>query len=167
MTTHRLRGRAAAMLVMASALLAGCAAAGAEPGASSFFAGHAAGAQRAAAAARLAEARIAALPATPSTSQLEAVARAAARARRSLIAVSEWSTAQGGEEEDLVQAESEVTEGAADLANAMSALRDYASSPKPASRARYENELARGRALWNEGIVEIWYLAKRSGAPTA
>ncbi len=166
MAPRRLHGRATALVVIASALLAGCAAAGAEPGAASFFAGHEASATRAAAAARAAESQMAALGATPTEPRLEALALAAARARRSLVAVSEWDTAQEGEEEDLVQAESEVTEGATDLANAMSALRAYASTPKPASRARYERERARGRALWNEGIVELWYLAKRSNPAT-
>lgn len=166
MTARRFHGRATILLVLASALLAGCSAAGAEPNALSFFEGHAASATRAATAARLAEARIRALPPKPTEAQLQAVALAAARARRSLIAVSEWGTGQEGEEEDLVQSETEIVEGATRMADAMSALRSYASTPRPASRARYEEELAGGRELWNEGVVELWYLAKHTGPAT-
>jgi hypothetical protein len=147
-------------------LFAGCASTGAEPGASAFFTAHAAAARSAATAADAAQAEFSKLSPAPTAMQLEALTRAAATAHRDLVIVSEWNTLQGGEEEDLQQSEIEVTEGATHLAGAMAALRIYASAPRRAALARYRSELAFGRSRWNEGIVQLWYLAHRSGAPT-
>jgi hypothetical protein len=147
-------------------LFAGCASTGAEPGAGAFFTAHAGAARSAAMAADAVQSQFSKLPVPPTPGELEALTRAASAAHRDLVAVSEWNTLQGGEEEDLQQSEIEVTEGATHLAGAMAALRIYASAPRRAALARYRSELTFGRSRWNEGIVQLWYLAHRSDAPT-
>jgi hypothetical protein len=147
-------------------LVAGCASTGAEPGARAFFSAHSGAAKSAAQAADVAQAELSKLSPAPTARQLATLTRAAATAHRELVIVSEWNTLQGGEEEDLQQSEIEVTEGATHLAGAMAALRIYASAPRRAALVRYRSELAFGRSRWNEGIVQLWYLAHRSDAPT-
>lgn len=153
------------MATVAALTFAGCTSS-AQTDATAFLNEHVAGATRAAAATKAVEADVSRLSNSPTRLQLEALAPAAGEARRNLVQVSEWNVAEGGEEEDLPRAEAEVTEGASELANAMSALLAYARAPSAAVLARYHSELARGREQWNEGISQIWYLAHESSPPT-
>lgn len=146
--------------------VSGCAGAGAEPGAAAFVHDHAASVALAAAAVRGADARLERLQAPASAAQLAALERAAAGARRDVVGVSEWDVGEKGEEEDLEQAQREVTEGATRLVSAMSALQAYAGAPRAAALARYRSERARGREQWNQGVGQLWYLAHRSQPPT-
>ena len=59
-----------------------------------------------------------------------------------------------------------MTEGAAELAAAASALQAYAHAPSAAELADYASKLASGRTQWNEGISQLWYLAHASHPPT-
>lgn len=128
---------------------------------------------KAAAATNAVELRASRLSGAPaSASQLKRLARAAASARRAAVYAGEWSVAAGGEgggveeEEDLPRAETQVTEGANELARAVAALQAYARAPSAAALARYQNRLASAREEWDEGISEIWHLAHRSNPPT-
>jgi len=158
------RAGVAGALATGAVALAGCA--GAEPGAAKFVREHAASLAPAAAAVRRAEAQAAGLHAPLRGAQKASLEHAAALARRSVVGVSEWSVAEKGQEENLEQAEREVTEGAARLVTAMSALQVYGATPSPASLARYSSERARGREQWNQGIGQLWYLAHRADPPT-
>jgi hypothetical protein len=120
---------------------------------------------RAAAASKVVETDVSRLPRSPSRPLLERLAQAARDARRNAVQAGEWNFAEGGEEEDLQRAKAEMTEGANELANAMSALMSYARAPTTAAVARDESELARGREEWNGGISELWYLAHKSNPP--
>jgi len=164
--THRSFSTAGVAGAVASCIaLAGCAGAGAEPGAATFVRDHAVALAPAAAAVRRAEAQAAGLQLPLRDAQRTPLVHAAALARRSVVGVSEWSVDEKGQEEDLEQAEREVTEGAARLVNAMAALQVYTASPSSASLARYSAELARGREQWNQGIGQLWYLAHRADPP--
>ena len=98
------------------------------------------------------------------------LARAAAEAHGDAAQASAWSVAgrgeEGAEEEDVPRAETQVTEGAGELVSAMAALQAYARAPSAASLARYKSRLASGKAQWNEGISQLWYLAHASDPPT-
>ncbi len=151
----------------------GCASSSLQTEASEFVEGHGAAAMRAAAAANTVELRASGLSGAPaSASQLKRLARAAASARRAAVYAGEWSVAGGGEgggaeeEEDLPRAETQVTEGANELARAVAALQAYTRAPSAAALARYQDQLAGGREKWDEGISEIWHLARRSNPPT-
>jgi hypothetical protein len=153
------------MITAGALTFAGCASSSAQKGATSFLSEHVVGVARAAAATKAVEAEVSRLSSSPTRPQLERLARAAAKGHRNLVPASEWNVAEG-EEEDLPQAEAEVTEGANELANAMSALLAYARAPSGAALARYESELAHGREKWNGGISQLWYLAHESNPPT-
>ncbi len=107
---------------------------------------------------------------SPTRSQLERLARAAGKDHRNLVQASEWNVAAGGEEgaeeEDVPRAEAQVTNGANELARAMSVLQGYVRAPSAAALARYEDQLNHGRELWDEGISELWYLDHESNSPT-
>ncbi len=154
------------MATVAALTFAGCASSSAQVGATAFLNEHAARAARTAAATKAVEAEVSRLSSSPTRPQLERLARAASEAHRNVVQAGEWNVADGGEEEDLPRAEAEVTEGANELANAMSALLAYARAPSAAALARYESELAHGRERWNEGISQLWYLAHESNPPT-
>jgi hypothetical protein len=98
------------------------------------------------------------------------LAQAAVAARREVVKAGEWNPAGGveaaAEEEDLPRAESEVTDGADDLLDVVATIEAYARAPRASTLARYESELSRAREQWNEGISELWFLARRSGPPT-
>jgi len=135
--------------------------------ASAYLKEHLAAATHVAGATRAAQAEVSRLPRAPTQLQSQRVIRTAVAGHRDLVQASEWNVAaEGGEEEDLPRAEAGVTEGATELAHAMTALQAYARTPSAAALARYERELARGREQWNEGISQIWYLAGRSKPPT-
>lgn len=158
------------MAAVAALVLAGCAS-GTRTAAAAFLKEHAAGATRAAEATMAVEAQVAQLPSSPTRPQLERLAGVAGHGRRSTVQVGEWnvgepSVAEGSEEEDLPRAEAQVTEGANELADAMSALQSYVRAPSAAALARYNSELAHGRERWNEGISQLWFLAGRSNPPT-
>jgi hypothetical protein len=137
---------------------------------SAFRAEHGAEAARVATATKALEGQVARLRGDPRRSQLELLGRGAAQARRVLVAASEWDVAgagqEGAEEEDVPRAETQVTEGASELAGAMTALQSYARAPSATALARVEQKLAPARQQWNEGISQLWYLAHASGAPT-
>ncbi len=155
---------------VAALALAGCAS-GTRKAAIVFLGEHAAGATRAAAATKAVEAEVSQLPSSPTRSQLERLSSAVGHGRRSTVQVGEWnvgeaSVAEGSEEEDLPRAEAQVTEGANELADAMSARRSSVRAPRAGALARYRSELAHGREQWNEGISQLWFLAGRSNPPT-
>jgi hypothetical protein len=154
------------MATVAALTFAGCASSSAQLGATAFLNEHVAAAARAAAATKAVEAEVSRLSSSPTRPQLERLARAAGKGHRNVVQAGEWNVAEGGEEEDLPLAETEVTGGAKELANAISALRAYARAPSAAALARCESELAQGREKWNAGISELWYLAHESNPPT-
>ena len=157
---------ACTIVVVAGVALAGCSS-NAQTGASAFIGEHRAGAIRAAAATKAVETDVSRLSRSPTRPQLEQLARAASEGHLAVAQVQGWSVAEGAEEgEDLPLAESQVNEGAGELAKAMSVLRSSANAPDAAERTRYEGELARGRYRWNEGISQLWYLAHESDPPT-
>ncbi len=146
---------------------AGCAPGQVQTDASAFVNEHVDGATSASRAATAAEAQVSRLSKPPTGAQLERLARIAAEARRKLVRVGEWSVAaEGIEEEDLPRAEAEVTEGADDLTDAMSALKVYARAASAEALGRYVSELAHGREQWNGGVSQLWHLAHRSDPPT-
>ena len=103
----------------------------------------------------------------PTSSQLEQLARVAGEEHRDAVQAQGWNVAEGAEEgEDLPLAESQVNEGANDLAKATSALLAYARAPDAAALARYQDGLTVGRERWNEGIAQLWFLAHETNPPT-
>jgi hypothetical protein len=169
---QRRGGRAIATLAVIA--LSGCATSSQQTAASTFVGEHLQGAARAAAAVRAGEAELAQLPIRPTRAQLERLARTARAGRGEVAAAGEWHTVEisaesseeGGEEEDLPRAETQATQGATELATAMSDLQAYARAPSASALSRYRSELAGGREQWNEGISQLWYLAHTSHAPT-
>ncbi|MGD0454113.1 MAG: hypothetical protein ABSB69_11000 [Solirubrobacteraceae bacterium] len=170
MPARQLRRRLAAMATVAALTFAGCASGSPQTGATTFLDEHAAAAARVAAAAKTVQGEVSRLSSPPSRPQLGLLARSAGEAQRNLVQASEWNVAgqgeEGAEEEDVPRAETQVTEGAAELADATSALQAYARAPSAAALARYESKLASGRTQWNEGIAQLWYLAHASHPPT-
>lgn len=151
--------------VVALALL-GCASSSIQTDATAFLNEHLDGAARAAAATKAVEAAVSQLSSSPTGPQLQRLALAAGEARRELVGAGDWSIGEGGEEEDVPRAEGEVTEGASELARAMSALSAYARAPSATALARYRSDLTHGRERWNEGISHLFYLAHESHPPT-
>lgn len=151
---------------IAALACAGCARSQPQLSADTFLSEHSAAAAIAAASARAAAAEASRLRASPTAGELAALTRDASEGRRRMRLASEWSVTEGGEEEDVPRAEGELVEGSDELEKAMSSLLSYARSPSPATLATYRGELARGREKWNEGIGELWYLGRRSSAPT-
>jgi hypothetical protein len=163
----------AAVTLLAIAL-AGCATSSPQTAASTFVGEHLAAAARAAAAVKAGEVELAQLPSRSTRAQFERLARTAGAGLGDVAAAAKWhtieispaSSEEGAEEEDLPRAETQATQGATELANAMSALQAYARAPSASALARYRSELATGREQWNEGISQLWYLAHTSHAPT-
>jgi hypothetical protein len=166
----RLGGSLPPIALAASVLLVGCASGSPQSGAATFRDEHAGQAARMAAATKAVELEISRLSPAPSSAQLAGLARAAAQAHGDAARASAWNVAgrgeEGAEEEDVPRAETQVTEGAGEMASAMSALQAYAKGPSAASLARYMSELAGGQTQWNEGISQLWYLAHASDPPT-
>jgi hypothetical protein len=152
--------------------LAGCSSSTSVGGeASSFLREHASAATGTAAAARAVESEVARLSSRGSGSEaLARLAREASRAHRAAVQASEWSPAAGSEagseEENLERAEAQVTEGAEELARATAAIEGYARARGAAARARYASEMAHAREQWNEGVAQLWFLARRRNPPT-
>lgn len=162
---RRLRWRPGAMVTVGLLTFAGCASTSARTDATAFLSEHLAAIRSAAIATRAVEAEVSRLSSPPSRLQLERLTPVAAKGHRSVVGASEWDVAEG-EEEDLPQAEAEVTEGANELAHATSALLAYARAPGTAALTRDESELAHGREKWNGGISQLWFLAHESNPPT-
>jgi hypothetical protein len=162
--------RVGAMATLAAFSFAGCASSSVQEDAAAFVKGHVIAAVHAAVATKAVEAEVSRLSSPPTRSQLERLARAAGKDRRNLVHASEWAVAgggeQGGEEEDLPRAEAQVTNGANELARAMSLLQAYARTPSAAALARYATQLDHGREAWDEGISELWHLGHESNPPT-
>jgi hypothetical protein len=156
--------RSASLMILATLLVGGCGAT-AEPGAETFYREHAGEARRAASSLAALQAAVGALGANPSGPQLEALALQVHRAHRALLAAVNWTPAENGEEEGVSQAEKEIHEGAQALLAATGELRLYALKRNPASLVAYRRQLGAGSEYWNQGIRELWYVAKRPDAP--
>ncbi len=143
-----------AIVLGAGALLLGGCGASAEPGA-----------VKTAAAVMTLSRTIKALPARPTTAQLETLSLTAHRAHRTLLAATDWTVSEDGEEEGVSQAEKEIHEGSEALLAATGDARLYSLRLRSASLAAYRRELAAGREYWNQGIAELWYVAKKPSAP--
>ena len=172
MSARQLHGRLLALAAGTSVALAGCASSSIQTDATTFLNEHAVTATRVAVATKAVAAAASRLSRSPSRSQLEQLAHAAAQARRSSVLAGEWNVAKSGEggeegveEEDLPRAETEATESANELAGAMAALEAYTRAPTEAAFARYQSKLAHGREVWDESIAEIWHLANHSSPP--
>jgi hypothetical protein len=168
--TRKLRRPLAALAVAASVGLVGCASGSPQTGAATFRDEHAAVAARLAATAKSVQLEVSRLSPTPTRAQVGQLARAAAEVHGEADQAGAWSVAgrgeEGAEEEDLPRAETQVTEGASELASAMSALQSYARAPSAAALTGYQSKLANAQAEWNEGIAQLWYLAHASDPPT-
>ncbi len=156
--------RIAATLAGGVLLLAGCGAS-AEPGAGTFLHEHGSEARTTAALLMTVKTDLAGLSLDPSEAELQALALDAHRAHRALLAASDWTVSEDGEEEGVSQAEKEVHEGSEALLSAIADIRLYAVARHPRSLAAYRRELAAGREYWDQGIGELWYVAKQSGPP--
>jgi hypothetical protein len=162
------------MLGCATALAAaGCASSSIQADATAFLGEHGLAAMHAAAATRSVESAVGTLTPSSSRSQLQAISRAAAQARRGDVQAGEWNLATSGEggeegleEEDLPRAETETTEAAGELANAMASLQRYVHARTPSALAAYKTELDRGRERWDESVSQLWHLAHRGSPPT-
>jgi hypothetical protein len=154
-----------AIVLGAGALLLGGCGASAEPGAASFLREHKSEAVKTAAAVMTLSRTIKALPARPTTAQLETLSLTAHRAHRTLLAATDWTVSEDGEEEGVSQAEKEIHEGSEALLAATGDARLYSLRLRSASLAAYRRELAAGREYWNQGIAELWYVAKKPSAP--
>jgi hypothetical protein len=170
MLARQLRRPLAALAVAASVGIVACASSSPQTGAATFRDEHAAVAVRLAAAAKALRLEVSRPSSAPTRAQLGKLARAAGDVHGEAVQVSAWSVAgrgeEGAEEEDLPRAETQVTEGAGELASAMSALQSYARAPSAAALAGYESKLANAQTEWNEGIAQLWYLAHASDPPT-
>ncbi len=172
MSARQIHGCLVAFAAGTGVVLAGCASSSIQTDAATFRNEHAVTATRVAAASKAVAAAVSRLSSSPSRSQLEQLAHAAAQARPSSVLAGEWNVAKSGEggeegieEEDLPRAETEATEAANELAGAMSALEAYTRTPSTAALARDESKLAHAREVWDESISEIWHLAHDSSPP--
>lgn len=170
MSARRLHVRLIGLAALAGLVLTGCASGSPQTGASTFVTEHGAAPASLASATKAVQAAVSRLSSPPTRAQLSTLAALATRAHRDLLAAAEWSVAgrgeEGAEEEDVPRAETQVDEGAGELAGAMSALSAYARAPSAATLASYRAKLASGSTPWNEGISQLWYLAHDSHPPT-
>jgi hypothetical protein len=164
------RLRLCALAAVGGLLLAGCSTGSPQTDAASFLNEHATAARSLVSMTRAVGAEVAGLTGSPAASQLAGIARAAGEAHDAALKDSEWNVPgageEGAEEEDVPRAGTQVTEGAGELAKAMSDLKSYTKSPNTAALRHYKGKLANARVEWNEGIAQLWYLAHRSHAPT-
>jgi hypothetical protein len=174
MSPGRLQRRAGRPIAIALAsALAGCATSSPQTAATTWVREHLAGAARVAAAVKADELGLAQLPVRPTRAQLTRLLRSVRAGRGDVVAAAEWqpvsvsaaSAEEGGEEEDIPRAENQATQGASELAAALSALQLYALAPSAKALASYRSDLAAGREQWNEGIAQLWHLAHVSNAP--
>lgn len=165
---HRLRF--GALAAVGCLLLAGCSTASPQSGAASFLNEHATATIRLAGMTRALDAQASRLTGSATPAELAQLAKAAEALRRYAIKASEWDVPgageEGAEEEDLPRAASQVTEGAGEVASAMSDLSAYAKDRKTVALRHYKGKLANASTEWNEGVAQLWYLAHRSHAPT-
>ncbi len=147
-------------------VLGGCASTPAEPEANKFYADHHQAAAVAAAAVNSMKSALASLPTHPTLAQRQALQVAAVRAKRRMTAPSEWAGPERGEEEDLQQAETEVSEGAQDVLKAIRSLRSYARTGDRADLQSYTSQFRAAGEKWNEGVIQLWHLAGKHGPPT-
>jgi hypothetical protein len=165
-----LPARFRAIATVAAFSFAGCASSSVQGDASAFVSQHVIAAVRAAVTTRAVEVEVSQLSSSPTGPQLERLARAAGKDRRNLVLAGEWNGVgareEGAEEEDVPRAEAQVTNGANELARAMSVLQAYARAPSAAVLTRYEIQLNHGREAWDEGISELWHLGHESNSPT-
>ncbi len=153
-----------ATLTAGALLLAGCGSAS-EPGANTFLREHGGEARHAAALVSALSVAVKTLPATPSGAQLQAIAVDGHMAHRALLAASNWTVSEDGEEEGVSQAEKEIHEGTEALLNAAVDIHLYSLRARPRSLAAYRRELAAGREYWDQGITELWFVAKKPSPP--
>ena len=150
--------------------LAGCAT-GATGEAGKFVEEHGRGASDVASATHALEQAAAGLPASLNPARLGQLTSAAVRTRRAAEEASEWdasgeSAEAALEEEDLPRAEAQVTSAAGELVRAVVAIQAYTRARSAGRLTRYRNKLGAAREQWDDGIAEIWRLAKRSDPPT-
>lgn len=170
MRLHRLRLRLCPVAAAGALLLAGCSSASPQTGAASFLEEHSRAATHLVQMTHAVAAEVARLTGSGSSSQLTQLAHAASLTHDYAVKASEWNIPGGGEEgaeeEDVPRATSQVTEGAGEVAKAMTNLRTYAKTPRMPALRRYKGRLANARIEWNEGIAQLYYLAHRVHAPT-
>ncbi len=154
----------AATLAAGVLALAGCGSA-AEPGAHTFLREHGNEARTTAALLSTLATAVNGLSGRPSGAQLQTLALDGHRVHRALLAASDWTVSEDGEEEGVSQAEKEIHEGSEALLNAAADIHLYSLRVRPASLAAYRRELAAGREYWNQGITQLWYVAKKPGPP--
>lgn len=150
--------------------LAGCSGSSVQGEASTFIQEHGAAARRMAATTRTLEREASSVSRSIVASRSRRLARTAVTDHREVVLAGEWNPVQGAEaaieDEDLPRAESQVTDGADQLRSAVASIEAYVRLPRASTLARYEGELSRAREQWNEGISEVWFLARRAGPPT-
>ena len=157
--------RLVALIGITVTVLSGCGTA-VEQGADGFRREHGAEARSAATAIGRLTAAVGALGGNPSAAQLESVELQQHLARRRLLAAASWTQLENGEEEGVSQAEREIHEAAGALLRAMTSIRLYTQTRSPAALAAYRQQFAAGREYWNQGISQLWHIAKVPGAPT-
>lgn len=162
----RLRRGLLPLAALAALALGGCASTAAEPGAGTFYSQHHGAAVGAATAVRAMESRLAATPSGATRAQRAPLEAAALRAKRRMVPASEWAGPERGEEENLQQAETEVSEAAQDVLKAVRSLRRYARTGSASSLSSYRSQMVTAREKWNEGITQLWYLAHQHDPPT-
>lgn len=169
MPPRRLQRRLGVLAAAAALGLAGCASSSLQSEASQFVGEHRLAATRAARATKAVEQQASVHSRATDSAGLEGLGQSARTARRKLVQAGEWAAAGGGmegvEEEDLPRAESQITEAADELAGAMAAIQAYVRTPRAAILARYESRLLKGREQWDEGISELWHLARAADPP--
>jgi outer membrane murein-binding lipoprotein Lpp len=166
----RLRPRLCPIAVAGALLLAGCSNGSPQTGAASFLEEHSRAATHLAQMTRAVAADVGRLAGAGTSSQLTQLARTAGETHDYAIKASEWNIPgageEGAEEEDVPRATTQVTEGAGEVAKAMTYLKTYASTSRTLALRHYKGRLANARTEWNEGIAQLYYLAHRSHAPT-
>jgi hypothetical protein len=156
-----------AIVCLLAVATAGCSSNGSQPGAASFYAAHGRQAARVGPSVRAVEAEVDALANPPAAGALTRIATSAQQANERLDEVrSGWQVTEKGEEEELSTIETQLSEGSAELKNAMAALVTYAGNPSQAALVPYTTHLRSGREKWNEGVVQLWHLTSRSNPPT-
>jgi len=159
-------GLAAAGLLAAVAL-GGCAGSSAQPGAVTFYDEHGQQAVRVGSSVRAVEAEVGALSRPPTKRQLASIAKGAQRASESVAAeLRGWTVNENAEGEELPTIETQISEGAGDLKNAMAGLATYAGNPSASALVPYTSYLNSARGKWNEGVTQLWHVVKRADPPT-
>jgi len=166
----RLRPRLCPIAAAGALLLAGCSSGSPQTGAASFLDEHNAAAAHLAQMTHAVAAEVGRLAGAGTSSQLTQLAHAAGATHEYALEASEWDIPGGGqegaEEEDVPRATSQVTEGAGEVASAMTYLKSYVRTPRTLALRHYKGRLANARIEWNEGIAQLYFLAHRSHPPT-